>query len=260
MSNYCAKCDPRRSRTEGSPVDNICSPRELLIGNGHTFCFNCGRKLKAEATPAMLIKKVSNLISWQDIAEAKKAGTLNDMLVERDVVDFKMKNGNTVSVQVEKVGSDFVWFGFVDCPFEGPMYDDVQRPVSWANSDARRRLNNEHLNELPDDLIAIIQPRTIKQTVQGKEYITEDKLWLHSMTELFGRHDWAEGDDPNEEQLAVYASEKDRVKMIDNETRWHYTRSVYSSASGYFCGVTTNGGAYTDTAYYSRGLAPGFCI
>ena len=38
-----------------------------------------------------------------------------------------------------------------------------------------------------------------------------------------------------------------------------WCRSVRSSGGGYFCLVDTAGGAYYDHAYYSYGVAPGFC-
>lgn len=90
--------------------------------------------------------------------------------------------------------------------------------------------------------------------------MTTDLLWLHSVTEFFGRKPWADGDDPAEEQLPVYKTERDRVKMWDGQTWPHYTRSAYSGYSDYFCRVNTDGTPSNDDADYSRALAPGFWI
>lgn len=108
--------------------------------------------------------------------------------------------------------------------------------------------------------MAIITPRTIRQTIKGEELVTTDLLWLHSVTELFGRKSWADGDDPTEEQLPVYKTERDRVKMWDGQTWPHYTRSADSGNGCIFCRVRTGGTPGSYTAGDSRALAPGFWI
>lgn len=47
---YCSACSPIRGRTEGSPVDNVCSPLDLKLSIGHNYCFNCGRKIREEVS------------------------------------------------------------------------------------------------------------------------------------------------------------------------------------------------------------------
>ena len=73
------------------------------------------------------------------------------------------------------------------------------RPVSWKESDTRKWCNTDLVQDLPEELVAIITPRTIRQTIKGEELVTTDLLWLHSATEFFGRKPWADGDDPTEE-------------------------------------------------------------
>ena len=90
--------------------------------------------------------------------------------------------------------------------------------------------------------------------------MTTDLLWLHSATEFFGRKPWADGDDPTEEQLPVYKTERDRVKMWNGQTWPHYTRSASSGYSSFFCLVNTDGTPTNGGADISRALAPGFWI
>lgn len=108
--------------------------------------------------------------------------------------------------------------------------------------------------------MSIITPRAIRQTIKGEELVTTDLLWLHSATEFFGRKPWADGDDPTEEQLPVYKTERDRVKMWNGQTWPHYTRSAYSGNGSDFCLVYTDGTPYNGNADLSRALAPGFWI
>ena len=90
--------------------------------------------------------------------------------------------------------------------------------------------------------------------------MTTDLLWLHSVTEFFERKPWADGDDPAEEQLPVYKTERDRVKMWNGETWPHHTRSANAGSSHSFCLVNADGTPTNGTAAASGALAPGFWI
>lgn len=175
---------------------------------------------------ATMIKQTKEEISWAEIARAREMGVLDKLLAERDVIRFNLRSGTEVAIMVEKVEPGRVWMGFVDGVAERPMYESLLvRPVSWKESDARKWCNTDLVQDLPEDLVSIITPRTIRQTVEDKELVTTDLLWLHSATEFFGRRTWASGDDPTEEQLPVYKTERDRVKMWNGRTWPHYTRS-----------------------------------
>ena len=63
-----------------------------------------------------------------------------------------------------------------------------------------------------------------------------------------------------EEQLPVYKTERDRVKMWNGQTWPHYTRSAYAGYTVIFCRVGTGGTPTNATADISRALAPSFWI
>ena len=209
---------------------------------------------------ATIIKQTKEEISWAEIARARELGALDKLLAERDVIRFNLRSGSEVAIMVEKAESGRAWMGFVEGVTERPMYNRLVRPVSWKESDARKWCNTDLVQDLPEELVSIITPRTIRQTIKGEELVTTDLLWLHSVTEFFGRKSWADGDDPTEEQLPVYKTERDRVKMWNGETWPHYTRSAYSGYSYIFCLVHADGTPSNDTADYSWALAPGFWI
>ena len=177
---------------------------------------------------ATIIKQTKEEINWAEIARAREMGVLDKLLAEWDVIRFHLRSGTEVAIMVEKVEPGRVWMGFVDGVAERPMYNRLERPVSWKESDARKWCNSDLVQDLPEDLVSIITPRTIRQTIKGEELVTTDLLWLHSATEFFGRKPWADGDDPTEEQLPVYKTERDRVKMWNGQTWPHYTRSAYA--------------------------------
>lgn len=114
-----------------------------------------------------------------------------------------------------------------DIAFDRKMYDSLDGSLlSWEGSDLRRELNTVELANLPDDLAAEITPRKITQVIAGGSITTEDKLWVPSATELFGKgHRYAACDGPDEEQLPIFKTEGDRVKDMDGETWWYWLRS-----------------------------------
>lgn len=209
---------------------------------------------------ATIIKQTKEEINWAEIARAREMGVLDKLLAERDVIRFHLRSGTEAAIMVEKVEPGRVWIGFVDGVAERPMYNRLERPVSWKESDARKWCNSDLVQDLPEDLVSIITPRTIRQTIKGEELVTTDLLWLHSATEFFGRKPWADGDDPTEEQLPVYKTERDRVKMWNGQTWPHYTRSAYAGNTDYFCLVYAGGTPDTNYADYSWALAPSFWI
>lgn len=217
-------------------------------------------KTKEEMTMATIIKQTKEEINWAEIAKAREMGVLDKLLAERDVIRFSLRSGAEAAIMVEKVEPGRVWMGFVDGVAERPMYNRLARPVSWKESDARKWCNTDLVQDLPEELVAIITPRTIRQTIKGEELETTDLLWLHSITEFFGRKPWADGDDPTEEQLPVYKTERDRVKMWNGQTWPHYSRSANSGASHTFCLVATDGTPHYRHADDSRALAPAFWI
>ena len=217
-------------------------------------------KTKEEIKMATIIKQTREEINWAEIARARELGALDKLLAERDVIRFNLRSGTEVAIMVEKVEPGRAWMGFVDGVAERPMYNCLARPVSWKESDARKWCNTDLVQDLPEELVAIITPRTIRQTIKGEELVTTDLLWLHSATEFFGRKPWTDGDDPTEEQLPVYKTERDRVKMWDGQTWPHYTRSAGSGGGHIFCRVSTGGTPGINNADYSWALAPGFWI
>ena len=81
-------------------------------------------------------------------------------------------------------------------------------------------------------------------------------------TDVFGTPDgawWKDGDD--DFQLPVFARERDRVKECgDKGTYFWWLRSVIAGDTSRFCCVNTGGSASSNSAYYSRGFAPGFKV
>jgi hypothetical protein len=205
-----------------------------------------------------IIQHIEQDYDWAELKAAASEGTL---LRIGDEIELALKSGTTHRVVLADRTPDgqFV-FVFKDCVAERPMYENTAPPVSWEMSDMRRWLNTEFLTDLPDDLAAIIEPRHIAQTVKGKEHVTEDKIWLPSMTEVCGPREWANGDDPEETRFPIFSTERERVKDFEGETAAVWLRSVDAGNTSYFCFVLASGTAANNRAGFSLAVAPGFYI
>lgn len=107
---------------------------------------------------ATIIKQTKEEINWAEIARAREMGVLDKLLAERDVIRFHLRSGTEAAIMVEKVEPGRVWMGFVDGVAERPMYNRLERPVSWKESDARKWCNSDLVQDLPEDLVSIITP------------------------------------------------------------------------------------------------------
>ena len=128
----------------------------------------------------------------------------------------------------------------------------------WPACCMRRYLNSTVLDLLPDDLQAVIKPTTITQVIDGETVTCEDKLFLLSRTQVFGRGSWT-AKEPDDTQLDVFLTERDRVKLCGDKGTWFWwLRSAYNS--NFFNYVNSYGNYYNGNASASGAVALGFCI
>lgn len=125
----------------------------------------------------------------------------------------------------------------------------------YKDCDARKRLNGEILDLLPDDLVKYIVPT--KVDVGNGEFV-EDKIFLPSIFELFGKKSIASYEEG--EQLELFKDWHNRIAGCPNEEYGcsYWTRSVYSAES--FCYVYDNGCASYGDADSEDYLRPLFQI
>jgi hypothetical protein len=124
----------------------------------------------------------------------------------------------------------------------------------WKNSHMRNVSIQRVFKLLPKDLQDIICPVT-KVTTGIK---TEDKFWLLSETEVFGKNEYSKGNDGK--QYEIFKDENNRIKYRNGQKDWYWLRSPYSSTSTSFCFVNSDGSAYYISASGSIGVCLGFGI
>lgn len=129
---------------------------------------------------------------------------------------------------------------------------------------------NSLLAALPADLRAVMKPCTkyTDNTGGGSDsasYVTSttDYLFLLAEFEFHGARTYANSAEKNyQAQYDYYKAGNSKVHYKHNATgtaAHAWCRSPYSSNSTIFCRVDTDGSAASDSAYWSRGVAPGFC-
>lgn len=122
------------------------------------------------------------------------------------------------------------------------------------------------LNGLDPEFVAVLGEIEVKTAlcdcdkVDGATYdITHDKVWLQSMTEIFGSNNngVAEGS-----QLAYWvgASDADRIKYEGTTARYWWLRSPYPTLAYYVRDVNTSGVLDGSRASGAYGVVPACCI
>lgn len=206
-----------------------------------------------------VITKTIKQTTWAELKAAAEAGTIGELIQSGDLIPFNLKTGEEVAVGVTLDESGKMFFVLEDClEDEHAMNKRSTTKGGWAACDMRKYLNKTVFALLPDDLQAVIAPTKIVQIVDSERVETEDKLFLFSLTQVFGKGAWSERE-PEDTQLACFRREKGRVKECgDNGTWFWWLRSVYNYYT--FSRVNSSGNHYDTGAYAAYGVAFGFCI
>lgn len=160
-----------------------------------------------------VITKEARWTSWAELKVLSEAGKLGEVLKSGDNIPVTLKNGEEVSFDVGKDESGKIYFVMHNC-LKGtkPMNGDWTNKGGWEESDMRRYLNEEVIELLPDELREIIKPTKIVQVWDGKRRETEDKLFLLSRTQVFGKHENYEAIEPSDSQIDIFENPRERVK------------------------------------------------
>lgn len=183
---------------------------------------------------------------WHKIAADLRAGT--SPLQSGDELDVGL--GRKVVFGRDESGRAF--FTFKDAI----GMSEFGSSAVWETSTIRRKLNENFLRTLPDDLIEEIQLYKSTQTVDDVEYTTGDYLFLLSGTQVFGWDD--DADDPNESQIDIFKDRRNRIKKYEGTERCWWLRSAYTGYTAYY--VSTNGYDSGNGPSHTYAVCPSFCL
>lgn len=208
----------------------------------------------------MFIKTMTTYeTTWNALKAAVADGSIRELLHSRDQIPVTLKTGEEVIFDVAYDETGKLFFVMHDCmDKEHVMNERWTNAGGWPACDMRRYLNNTVFDLLPDDLQAVIKPTTITQVIGGETVTCEDKLFLLSRTQVFGRGPWTERE-PDDTQLDIFLTERDRVKLCGDKGTWFWwLRSAgYTNSFDY---VLSTGNYYNYGANSSGAVVLGFCI
>lgn len=192
-----------------------------------------------------------------------------------DYKNAQLKDGTSVQFRIIGFNHDktrdgmvvpFTW-EMVDCiPNRYPWNDRDTNEGSWGATRLRRDMNNVDgriYTLMPDEIVELAVP-VIKLTADvytGENNIieTEDKFWIKSEKEVFGRNIYSA---PGEGHWYEFYRQEDIPwhKMRRGSAEHTMLRSPYYTDTNAFCCVRTNGSANGNHANISNGVAPAFCF
>lgn len=205
-------------------------------------------------------KRFLGRYTWEELKEHRKNGAIGEILESGDQIPVTLKDGEEVIFDVTYDETGKLFFVLHDClEEERCMNEKCTNEGGWAASDMRKWLNTEVLSRLPDELQAVIEPTHIVQVLDGERIECDDKLFLLSATQVFGRDDRWNKQEPEDYPLDIFTTERSRVKGCGGNGTWFWWLRCASSSSN-FNGVIGNGYISNNNAYNTDGVALGFSI
>lgn len=206
-----------------------------------------------------LTRRMSETVSLAELKKAIASGRGPEFIRPFDELEFTLDTGETVTAvcggYITPTRARFV---FKDALADAPMNEEATNEGGYYKSAGRKRVLEEVYPHLPPELRAIIEPRSIVETIDGERVEYADPLWLPSGTDVFGPRDNWYAPEPDSEQLEIFKTERGRVKERNGETVYWWLRSPIASNSYAFVNVHTGGAVYYGGAYCSLAFAPGF--
>ena len=230
---------------------------------GHSFDFSSYVGEEPLDRNVRLTKKLVQRTTWEELDTEIRTGRATLCLDIGDKLEFELKNGKKVFVEVAAVNpyGDNVAFSFADIFCDKYMNCTDTNNGGWASSDMADFLEKEIFQLFPDELKAVIQAREIVQKHRSTTYKRESKLWLPSYTEVFGKHERYSACDIGDVQFPLFAVRKNRIKVdSDDDTHPWWLRSPNVGNSTGFWFVSYNGYGYYANASSVIGVCPCFII
>ncbi len=210
-----------------------------------------------------IVRKSEQGAEWIDIQDIIRKGRAPVSLPVGTEIEFNLKNGDLAVVAVAAVNhydeQDAV-FHFRRIIGRHCMNKSNTNEGGWHDSEGRRYINEELIQLLPDELIAVIAEHTTVQVIDGERVDSQDKLFLPSEFEARGTCDYAEFNGIDK-QLPLF---KERIKRIvadsDGDPCWWWLADPSAANSTYFCRFYNYGNSLNYYASADGGVAPLFVI
>ena len=206
-----------------------------------------GRDFKDEPFPA------------DKIIKARDAGTLGKILPSGTEFPVTFANGekNILVVGRDKSRTYLVAKYLMAKKFA--MNDERTNKGGWPACRMREHVQGIY-DMLPKDIRRVIVPMHIRQIVRDEVVECEDRAFLLSSVNVFGKDAWDPEADCYDTQIDIFREAEARMKKRPgaSSASWWWLRSAYGS-NGFYC-VDTDGSINYGNADYEGGVVVGFCI
>lgn len=239
---------------------------------GHSFDFSSYVGEEPLDSNVRLTKKLAQRTSWEELETEICSGRAALCLDVGDKLEFELKNGKKVSVEVAAVNpyGDNVAFSFANVLQNGAMNSTDTNRGGFCESKMADILEKEILPLLPDELAEVITPRKITQKLSvssssGRNeriFERECKLWLPSYTEVFGYHERYSGCDIGDVRFPLFATRRGRTKytLDDDLSNWWLRSPIVGSSANFWYVYSNGGGGGYGSASGVLGVCPCFII
>ena len=151
-------------------------------------------------------------------------------------------------------------FGTVDCIKRDEMNSSDTNSGGWENCLMRTSTMPTLQSGMPDTLAQVRVPY-VDYNNQSTILYSDDYMFLPAEKEVFGTRSYSPTTEANAlTQFAYYKNGGSKIKSVSGSAVFWWLRSVIYYNSGYFCSVSTSGGASHITASTVDGVAPCFCV
>ena len=201
--------------------------------------------------------------SWSEILKIVQEGNAKEHFSLGDTFPVSMSDGTKLTFEIAAInlsGNNLI-FVMKDCmSFEKCLNGEriYSEKEGWKNCDMRKYLNEDIFSMLPEDLQNVISPRTLIQSIYGKRYMVEDKIWIPSQSEMF--ESIPDVADAGDEHFPLYKTIESRIKNKDGKPSWYWLRTPYCAYAYTARRVSPEGELYNYYANYESGISFAFMI
>lgn len=176
-----------------------------------------------------------------------------DTFQKGDIIRFKLKDGEKVeAIAVKQVGDDML-FIHTDClKKEYPMNENNTNEGGYENSDLRKNLNGEILEQYPDK----IRKRMVA-------FESGDLLRIPTEKEIFGTNEYGEDEPDNVKQFSIMKKRRNRIAFQGygtDEWEWYWLANKKDASAAVFAVVVSLGISDYSGAGNSVGVRPLFLL
>lgn len=212
----------------------------------------------------LVITKSTSWLSWPQLKQASKEGRLKELICSGDMIPVRLTDGTeimfVVGYDANYETNGRAYFILDHCwKNRAVMNRKNTNAGGWGECEMRATLNRDIFNLLPGEMKDVIAETEITYMDPRTRQINtvRDKLFLLSMTQVFGNGDWSHKE-PNDSKIDIFESARDRIREYNGSANTWWLRSADGSSTFYF--VSTGGSGGSSGASYAYGVVFGFCI